>query len=127
MKIVIQSIPHDEQRYETCGDWKFDEDTLNITVSHTQDDYDFLIGIHEAVEAWLCRKRGIDEERITAFDIAFEEKRLPGNVDEPGDSVFAPYKQEHFVATNIERIIADQLGVNWSEYDKTIYSLEQDA
>ena len=125
MKIIIESIPHNKQRYETCGDWKFEGDTLHVTVSHTEDNYDFLIGIHEAIEAWLCRERGIAEPDITAFDVKFENKRPEGNDDEPGDDPQAPYKREHFTATNIERILADQLHVEWSEYDKTINALEQ--
>jgi len=125
MKITIQSIPHSEQRYETCGDWLFNENgDLNIWVSETNNnDYTFLVGLHEAIEAYLCLKRGINEEDITKFDIEFEKQREVGNTDEPGDNKYAPYRKEHFFATNIERLIAAELKVDWQDYDDEINKL----
>jgi hypothetical protein len=125
MNIEIQSIPHTDQRYETCGDWWFDDTGLHIRVSHTTDDNDFLIAMHELVEAYLCNKRGISEQAITDFDIEFEKNRQPGSIDEPGDSPFAPYRSEHRFATQVERIIAGE--VLWTDYENTINSLSQDV
>ncbi len=126
MKIVIESIPHDQQRYETCGDWQFDEDgTLNVRVSHTTNDFDFLVGIHEAVEAWLCRKRGVTDADVTAFDKAFEADREAGDSREPGDDPDAPYRREHRFASSIERRVALELGIDWLEYDRRITALSQ--
>lgn len=125
MRIQMISIPHERQRYNTAGDWRFvgAEKDIIITVSHTAEDYDFLVGIHEAVEAYLCRKRGVKEETVTAFDMDFESKRKSGNVDEPGDDLNAPYRREHFFATSIERLIAGELGVDWIEYNHTIQEI----
>ena len=34
MKIEIRTIPHEQQRYPTCGDWQFEKpDELTIRVS----------------------------------------------------------------------------------------------
>ena len=123
MKIIIESIPHCEQRYETVGDWQVNGNTINVRVSRMQDDYDFLVGIHEAIEAYLCVKRGVTPELVDAFDTAFEEARADGNEDEPGDDPNAPYRKEHFFATSVERLLAAELGVDWSEYDKAINAL----
>jgi hypothetical protein len=125
MRIQMISIPHERQRYNTVGDWRLSHNGIHITVSHTTDDYTFLVGIHEAIEAYLCRKRGIQEEVVTAFDMEFEMKRESGNVDEPGDSVDAPYQREHFFATSVERLIASELGVNWVEYSHAIESFKE--
>lgn len=124
MKIVIESIPHAAQRYPTVGDWVFDADgTLHITVSQMDDDAEFLVGIHEAIEAHLCHKRGVKQEDVDAFDKAFEARREDGNEDEPGDHPNAPYHREHFFATTVERLLAAELGVNWHNYDARINAL----
>ena len=85
--------------------------------------YEFLVAIHEAIEAMLCKRRHIDERLITQFDINFEKHREADNYDEPGDSEHAPYRKEHFFATNIERQIALELGIDWLKYNKKINSL----
>lgn len=128
MKIIIQTIPNSSQRYPTVGDyWKDEDGTDHIVVSDMgNDDYAFLVAIHELTEMYLCQKRGIKEEDITAFDIKFEEERNDdkhGPEEEPGYAPDAPYKNEHFFAESIERLIAGQLGVDWKTYDKTVNEL----
>ena len=122
MKINIEVIPHDKQRYETVGDYWVDEaGTQQVRISDMgNDNYAFLVAMHELTELYLCQKRGIKEPDIMAFDEAFEAARQPGNEDEPGDDPKAPYRKEHFTATTIERIIAAELGVDWGEYDKAV-------
>lgn len=125
----IITKPQDEQRYDTVGDWRYRTTEymlpyLDITVSDMDNsDYEFLVAIHELVEAHLCRKRGIKEEDVTAFDEAFEKLRKEDNFDEPGNDVRAPYYKEHQFATMVEKLIALEIGVNWDEYDKTVNSL----
>jgi hypothetical protein len=125
LSIIIQTIEHSAQRYETVGDWYSSKNGADyISISAMQNvDYEFLVAIHELIEAHLCRKRGISEEAITEFDKQFEEARVEGNIDEPGDSPLAPYQKEHQFATKIERQLAEELGVNWEEYDRTVNSL----
>lgn len=125
MNITIKTIRHGDQRYDTVGDWLFNRRThLHVLVSRMGNrDYEFLVGLHEMIEAWLCQKRKIYEVAITAFDVAFEEKREPGNTDEPGDDPQAPYRREHFFATSIERLMAAELGVDWAEYEKVVNGL----
>jgi hypothetical protein len=125
MHIELRTIPHDEQRYETVGDWEnLPDGSLRISVSDMGiEDYAFLVAIHEAVEVWLCNKRGITDEAVSAFDIEYEKNRPDGDESEPGDHPDAPYRKEHFFATNIERMIALELGVDWKLYSGRIESL----
>jgi hypothetical protein len=41
---------------------------------------------------------------------------------EPGDDPRAPYHKQHVFAENIERLLAAELGVDWSAYDKEVSS-----
>jgi ASC-1-like (ASCH) protein len=123
-EVVVRVIPHRGQRYETVGDWVFSGDRLNIFVSDMRnDDYHQLVAIHEYVEAILCRKAGITEESVTAFDVEFEKNRSEGNTDEPGNDPSAPYYTQHRVATEVEKFLASYLRVDWEAYDATVNSL----
>ena len=125
MKYIIETIPNEQMRYPTCGDYFTGPDgTEHIVVSDMgNDDYAFLVMIHEFAEQYLTKRRGITEESITAFDEEFERNRPEGNVDEPGDDPQAPYQNEHCLATAIERMMAAALGVKWQEYDNAISEL----
>lgn len=121
MKITIETIPHNEQRYPTVGDWQFDENTgdLSIKVSMMGDwRYELLVGLHELVEAGLCRDMGIAEFLVDEFDTGYK-----GPYEEPGDDPDAPYYQQHFMATNLERLLANALSVNWQAYDYAVSEL----
>lgn len=125
--ISISTLEHAKQRYDTVGDWQLGDGTIHITVSALGDpDYEFLVGLHELVEAYLCQKRGIPEQLVTAFDNLFEAERAAGKhgpEDEPGDSRRAPYGKEHRFATRIERLVAAELGVDWEKYQAAIAAL----
>ena len=128
MKIVIQTIPHQDHRYETCGDyWVDKEGTIQVRVSQMSDQrYEALVAVHEIVEKLLCSQRGITDAEIDAFDIAFEKERaegMHGDDVEAGDDKRAPYRKEHFFATSIERLLAAELGVDWATYDNEVMSL----
>jgi hypothetical protein len=78
--------------------------------------YEFLVGMHEAIEAYLCKQAGISQAAVDRFDQAYERRRKPGDDSEPGDNPKAPYHKEHTFATKVERMLADQLGVHWNAY-----------
>lgn len=123
MEIVIKTIPHNEQRYETPGDWWWDENGIQIRTSNTGSiAQDTLLIVHELVESLLCLCRGITQEQVDKFDLEYENNRKEGNEDEPGDDSNAPYKKEHCLATGIERILASELSVDWSKYADQIES-----
>jgi hypothetical protein len=128
VKIVIETIPHRDHHYPgTCGDWWVDPDgTKHIVVSDMgNEDYAFLVALHELVEQRLCEKRGITEESVTDFDVAYEQRRDNGEnvLDEPGDDLAAPYQNEHSIATGVERIVSAALGIKWAEYNEVVEAL----
>ena len=123
-QVIFKVIPHSQHRYETVGDYWYHGEIEEVRVSDMEnEDYEFLVFIHELIEAHLCRKRGILEETITEFDKKFETVRPEGNTDEPGDSPAAPYQKEHQFATKIERQLAEELGVDWDVYGERVMSL----
>lgn len=124
MRVTIEVIKHKDQRYETVGDWQWDDDNLTITVSSMDNwRYEMLVAFHEMAEALICKHRGIAEKDVTAFDIAFEKARKDDDVSEPGDDPNAPYYKEHQFATCVERLLALELSVDWKKYDDTVTNL----
>ncbi|MDQ2899458.1 MAG: hypothetical protein M3Y07_06610 [Acidobacteriota bacterium] len=126
MKINIETIPHETQRYPTVGDyWEDATQMEQVRVSEMPDwRYEALVAVHELVEMILGKHRGIAEEAISDFDIEFEKSREAGKVlGEPGDDSRAPYRKEHFFATNVERLLAAELGVDWFAYERLVDGL----
>lgn len=127
MRIVIETIKHKDQRYPTCGDWKWDGNDLHISVSEMRDSrHELLVAVHELVEAILCREQGVTEQSVTDFDVEFEKQRkksITMSTQEPGDNRFAPYRNQHSVATGVERILAGVLDVRWQDYEVEVNSL----
>lgn len=126
MKIEIQTVPHGEQRYPTVGDyWADAGGTEQIRVSEMHDwRYVILVAVHELIEMMLTRHRGISEDAIGSFDMDFERRREQGLVTgEPGDHPAAPYRREHFFATNVERLLAAEIGVDWAVYERYVDTL----
>jgi hypothetical protein len=125
MKIHIETIPHEDQRYPTVGDYWEQDGVEQVRVSKMKDwRYEILVTVHELVEMAITRHRGIPEEAISEFDIAFEksrEERL--TIGEPGDHPQAPYRREHFFATSLERLLAAELEVDWPEYERYVDTL----
>ena len=124
--IIIKTIPHNEHRYDTCGDYWETDDAVEFRVSDTGNwKYELLVAFHELIEQTLTKDRGISEESITAFDKIFEEERRQGmwQDEEPGDDQRAPYQKEHILATKLEKKMAKELGVKWKDYDKAISKL----
>jgi hypothetical protein len=125
LRIVVEEIPHAQQRYPTVGDWWVAADgTWHVRVSNTGKwQHAMLVAIHELVEMTLCVERGIREDAVTQFDLDFEAARPEGNTDEPGDSPYAPYQKEHQFATTVELLLATELGVKWKDYERAIEAL----
>ena len=124
MKIKIQTIPHDKQRYPTAGDYWELGGTTYFTISELADErYEWLVLIHELVEYFIVKISGIAITHIDQFDMQFELERAPGNLDEPGDDPRSPYFMAHQVASMVERICAFAFGVLWKDYEGAIYLL----
>lgn len=131
MNIVIKSIPHKQHRYPTCGDWWFESSEPNGQITSLQirvseelpEKSQQLVVLHELAEVLMCQANGVTQEAVDQFDMDFEANRHPDDESEPGDHANAPYKDQHGLATAIERIAATQMGVNWLEHEKEIGKL----
>jgi hypothetical protein len=122
LDIHIKTIPHKEQRYPTLGDyWRNSEGKQEMRISEMgNDDYAFIIAIHEMIEWYLTEKRGIKEEDIKAFDEMFEKEFSQGlhpEAFQPGLDPRAPYIKEHAFAVSIEKQLAKELGIKWEKYN----------
>ena len=128
MKISIQTIPSESQRYPTSGDWIIHSNgDIDIFVSKMNDwRYEVLVAFHELCEVLICKHIGISQESVDEFDIKFEKDRengLHSKYEEPGDHCDAPYRIPHFISTNCERILALALGVDWYKYESCVENL----
>ena len=114
----VRVVPQSKQRYPTVGDWVFDIfGDLNMKISDMGNpDYEFMVAIHEAVEAWLCRKRGISEESVMEFDTSEYGLKL----EDPGSDPKAPYHKEHMLALKIEKMLCDEMGLDWDKYEQCL-------
>ncbi len=118
MDIIIKVIPESKQRKEVNGaDWFFDKNgDLQVRVSPMSDwRYETLLGIHEAVEAIMCKHSGVSQASVDKFDQEYD-KTHPIDLN-AGDDPAAPYVREHCLSTAIERILCAELDVNWLHYD----------
>ena len=117
--IFMDVIDHQNQRYETLGDYYKYGNGWAVVASKSNADMEFLILVHELIELYLTQKKGIPEPKILKFDKKFEKERLEKKWDdeEPGDDPRAPYFFEHQFATQIEKEVAEELGIDWNEYE----------
>lgn len=114
-------------RYVTLGDYFFKGGKRVFQITKTGNDVmDDLIFLHEFVEEILTRSRGIKEEDILKFDLWVEEEVKKGNCPddaEPAEHKLSPYRKEHRFAEKIERMVAQQLNINWEKYNYELNKL----
>lgn len=119
MKIIIEVVPHASQRYNTIGDWQWFGDTLQVKVSDMGDwKKEFLVGIHEVIETMLCKEAGVTEKQVDDFDLSHPE------LHEPGDSIDAPYHEQHKIAIEIETRLMNELKVDEKYYEYIMEHLQ---
>lgn len=124
MKVVLESVGHHTHPYPTIGYWEGDVvNHLNVRVSLLPDPrYEILVAVHELLEGILCQYRGITTAEVDAFDTAYEMEGHPVE-SEPGDDVRAPYRAEHNFATFVERMLANELDVEWEAYEAALAAM----
>lgn len=128
--IHVEFIEHSAQDYPTVGNWQLKGNAIKvllISVSKTKTPlYQYLVAIHELVEALACCVCGVTQQDVDDFDLEWE-RRVTGQViaadQEPGDSLLAPYHRQHQLASLVERTVAFFLGVDWADYESEITAL----
>jgi hypothetical protein len=105
-RIILETCPPAQMRYETVGDWFVNEDGDWVirSIHEITDDNGFLVALHELVEMMLCKKAGITQHQVDDFDLAYTGEY------EPGDEPTAPYRAQHRQAMLIEYLMANFLG-----------------
>lgn len=112
--------PEDMRQKGALGDWIFLAGDLHVYVREMEDPrHETLIAVHEIIEAVLCEERGVPECRVMLFDLENP------NLDDPGSDPRAPYHPEHEFATDIEKLLAVQLGVDWDTYSEACAKVAQ--
>lgn len=114
--IIIETKAPDKMRLEAYqkdgyGDWFWDsEGNLHIQVACEgdknvwDDEYSFLIALHELIESRLCFKDGVTQGAIDSFDAAFSGE------GEAGDDPESPYRKQHRAAMLVEHQVALLMG-----------------
>ena len=88
---------------------------MRVWVSETgNEDYNFLIGIHELVEFYLCQREGISEQSVTEWDTAHLD------AEDPGSDPKAPYYKQHRVALLVEDVLMRFMKINKKKYEKRL-------
>ncbi|HVT01230.1 MAG TPA: hypothetical protein VHE53_03285 [Patescibacteria group bacterium] len=101
-------------RYDDVGDYY---DSTIISYDMKNPIFNNGIMLHEFIEYTLIRSAGIPVSMIDAFD----------NNDTAADKYPEQYKlysKYHRMANNIERHFIENMGVDWKEYQKAVYSVE---
>lgn len=78
-----------------------------------------ILLIHGLIEHILTEEAGIPESVIDAYDKEFEDKIQKGIVSEdaePGEQEDCPYKDQHYSAEVVERILCDRVKLSWRDY-----------
>lgn len=122
--IHIKIIDNAAHRPPFSGaDWFFDENgDLQVRISHLSDwRREVTLGIHEAIEAILCKHNGVPQEAVDAFDTEYERTHVSDL--NSGDDPKSPYQREHCFASAPERMLAAELGINWADYDRELDEL----
>jgi len=123
MKIAIITIDPSENRYGTVGDWIFanNGDLLVTTTRCGNKDTELLVAVHELVEAYLCRRDGIDEEVVSAWDIAHPD------AEEPAEVEGSPYFNHHACAIEVEKVICKYLNIDWEEHQQRVADIANEV
>ena len=112
MNIVsFNGIPRNNQ----VGDYYRQSKTDCFVIKNTGNyDYNRLIFLHEFIEQWLTERDGICEPEINAFDAAHAD------ADEPAMLTDSPYRSQHIFAELVERLVADKIGIDFTQYEESL-------
>jgi len=101
-------------------DWFWDENgDLQVRVAPMSDwRREVLLGIHEAVEALVCKHTWVSQEAVDNFDREYDNTHATDC--NGGDDPLAPYDRAHTLATCCERALAFALDVQWGDYDREL-------
>ncbi len=106
MKIILKT---GKPRFDQLGDWPTYDEIIVAEQNNWRSE--FLIALHELVEAQICKARGISPEMVDTFDANWN------NSGEPGDSPQSPYFIAHQVAMIVERLVGRFLDTGLEKWE----------
>jgi hypothetical protein len=120
MNTIIMYVPHSTQLYDTAGDYReLGNGWMELRISNLENpDYEHALTVHELLEDYSRRKRGISTAEIDEWDFAHINHPDPGSI--PG----CPYFVDHKWATEIEKLIIAHYGHEWPAYDESFEKLQ---
>ncbi len=101
-------------RYDDVGDY-FDSTIISYDMKNPV--FNNGIMLHEFIEYTLIKSAGIPVEMIDAFDT---DEAAPEKYKEQ----YKLYGKYHRMANNIERLFIENMGINWKDYQKAVYSVK---
>ena len=116
-RIVIERKAHKDMRYDTCGDYYFDEiGDLHIDIVEMGNELsEIAVAAHELMEEYSTRKKGLLESDIKAYD---EEHWAD---DGPGENKDAPYHPEHMNSNRVEKFLLKLYkGLSWKKHQQLV-------
>ncbi len=116
--IIIRVIDHNQQEYDTAGNYFEEGGVWNITISKMGFWHELFCAIHELYELCVCLHRGIKNDAITEFDLNNIEHPDPGMLPD------APYHKEHIAALAIEKSACLESKQNWTKHDNQFGKLK---
>jgi hypothetical protein len=121
--VTVRVVPYSEMRYATSGDWQVGHDgALVVTVADLGDErFNLLVAAHEVTEALLARRAGVTEQQVDEWDLAHLD------AEEPGEVAGCPYFTQHARASEVERLLAELMGVDWDAYSASFESLGEEG
>lgn len=101
-------------RYDDVGDY---HDNTIIAYDMKNPVFNNGIMLHEFIEYTLIKSAGIPVAMIDAFDTdETAEHKYPKE--------YQLYTKYHRLANNIERLFIENMGLDWKEYQKAVYSVK---
>ena len=119
--IRIKIIPHNEQRYDTAGDyWQTKRGNWEVRISEMIPERELAVILHELYEMVATKLDEVDWKDIDYFDKEGEGKDMA----DPGASRKAPYHKQHMDATKIEKQVIKNFKMDWQTYDNSFEQLK---
>ncbi len=112
--MIIRVLPKNKMRYKTSGDYyRTKKGELVFDIVKQKNEFMLKMQLlHELIEQILCQENRISNEDIDKFDMNYKDK----GYDEPGDDPESIYHRQHVFAKNIERLICNELGIDFKTY-----------
>lgn len=131
MNMIFKTVTMKEQPFLTQGDWQTDKDGNMVSTIAECEDWRFwaIVAIHEMVEYFICKLRGVTIEDCNKFDAMYEEGYRSGKIPldkEAGYDKRCPYHRGHVWGDRFAWVLAKLLRVKIKDYNRYMDKLITD-